>query len=72
MMDKKTESRMIDIIEDHARVCDLLSNIVFAMRTGCDFPNYVPVMNDASVSDMLTDIIRQLNDDRRRWQGLSE
>ena len=51
---------IISIIEDHVRICDVLAHISHAINSGGVMPNYVPVMNDASISDMLTDIIRRL------------
>ena len=66
-MEKKRESRMIDIIEDHVRICDVLSQVSHAMRCGGRMPNYIPVLNDASVTDILTDIIEALGSNGR-WK----
>ena len=47
------EKKVIDIIEDHARVTDTVDQICCAIENGTPMPNFIPVCNDALVSDQL-------------------
>ena len=57
---EKVSDRMLDTVEDFARLSDMLSQIVFAIRNRCEYPNYIPCMNDASLTDLLSDVIEEL------------
>lgn len=52
-MRQSAENRTIDIIEDHARVCDTIDAICCAIENGTDMPNFIPVCNDLQLSDQL-------------------
>lgn len=52
-MRQSAENRTIDIIEDHARVCDTIDAICCSIENGTDMPNYIPVCNNAMVTDQL-------------------
>lgn len=62
---EKMGDRLLDTVEDFARVSDMLSQIAYSIRTGCEYPNYIPCMNDALLTDLLSDIIYELKKLRR-------
>lgn len=45
--------KTIEIIQDHARVCDTLDSICCAIENGTAMPNFIPVCNDTILSDQL-------------------
>lgn len=64
----KVSDRLLDTVEDFTRVSDMLSQIVYAIRTGCEYPNYIPCMNDASLTDLMSDVIEEL----KKARGINE
>ena len=51
---------ILEVIEDHVRVVDLLVQIDNAMSGSGIYPNYVPVLHDVRVSDILSRVIECL------------
>ena len=51
---------ILEVIEDHVRVVDLLVQIDNAMGGSGIYPNYVPVLHDVRVSDILCRVIECL------------
>lgn len=62
----KVNDRIVNIIEDHARVCDVLSTISYALEEGSAMPNYLPCLNDAVVTDQLSKICEHFTDLRKK------
>lgn len=57
----KVSNRILDIIEDHACICQTLDQIVCALENkGVEMPNFVPVLNDTLVTDHLSKIMQEL------------
>ena len=53
--------RIIDIIEDHEAIVNVLKAIDFAMQTKTPLPEYIPALNDTDVMDILGNICTNLN-----------
>lgn len=49
----KTDSDMLEIVEDHVRIVDFIDHIVCAIENGTAMPNFVPVLHDLLVTDQL-------------------
>lgn len=58
------DNRIIDIIEDHESVVQVLSAIDIALRLGKPMPNYIPVLHDALITDCLSNICERLSKER--------
>lgn len=57
------EKKMVEIIEDHARLCDVIGQIACALSdVRVQYPNYVPLFNDTVLSDHISSIIERLRD----------
>lgn len=68
-MDKNrqsAENRTIDMIEDFARVRDVLDYICCAIENGADMPNFIPVCNDTMLSDQLAQIVEHIQSLRKK------
>jgi len=52
--------QIIEIIEDHAMMADILNSICCALKNGTSMPNYIPVMNDGVITDQLGKICEAL------------
>lgn len=52
----EANKQVIEVIEDHVRVCDTIDSICCAIENGTEMPNFIPVCNDAMVSDQLSKI----------------
>ena len=52
--------QIIEIIEDHAMMADILNSICCALKNGTAMPNYIPVMNDGVITDQLGTICEAL------------
>ena len=52
----KNSNKEIEIIQDHARVCDTIDSICCAIENGTAMPNFIPVCNDTILSDQLSKI----------------
>lgn len=63
---QSAENRSIDMIEDFARVRDVLDYICCAIENGVDMPNFIPVCNDTMLTDQLTQIVEHIKDLRRK------
>ena len=66
----KMEDRVINIIEDHESIVQCLDHIVCALENGGRLPNYLPVLHDALVSDLLGKICGAL--ERARVAGVHD
>lgn len=58
------DNRLIDIVEDHAIICDVLVRINIALSSGRDLPYVIPVLNDTEMTDHLTRIVEHLKKTR--------
>lgn len=56
--------RIINIIEDHESIVQVLDQIYTALKGGKPMPNYIPLLNDAIVTDQLSVICEELNKKR--------
>lgn len=63
----KVDDRIIDIIEDHESIVQTLDGIVCAIENKTEFPNYIPVLHDGLVTDLLTKIIVRLKGGDGKW-----
>lgn len=52
--------RIVEIIEDHESIVQTLTFINFSIEGGMDYPNYIPPLNNMAVSDMLSNICKEL------------
>lgn len=59
-------NEVVEIIEDHTRVCDTLDSICCSIENGCEMPNYIPVCNDTMVSDQLSKICETITNLRKK------
>ena len=53
--------RIIDIIEDHESIVQVLSSIGHSLDENKPLPQYVPSLHDSVVMDLLTKILERLN-----------
>jgi len=60
------EKKVIEIIEDHTRVTDTVDQICCAIENGTPMPNFIPVCNDAMVSDQLGKICETITNLRKK------
>ena len=60
------ERDIIDIVEDHTRIVDTLDMICCAIENESEMPNYIPVCNDAMVSDQLSKICETITKLRKK------
>ena len=59
-------SEVVEIIEDHTRICDTLDSICCAIENGTEMPNFIPVCNDTMVSDQLGKIAETITNLRKK------
>ena len=57
----KPSERLLNTIEDHALMVHTIDSICCALENGTPMPNFIPVMNDAVVTDQLSKIAEALN-----------
>jgi len=57
--------RVVNIIEDHESIVQVLDHIVCAIENGTEMPNYVPVLHDTLVTDHLTTVLEAIKGVRR-------
>lgn len=60
------EKNIIEVIEDHTRVCDTIDNICCAIENGTEMPNFIPVCNDTMLSDQLGKIAETITNLRKK------
>lgn len=58
--------QVIEIIQDHTRVTDTIDSICCAIENGTEMPNFIPVCNDAMVSDQLGKICKTITNLRKK------
>ena len=58
--------RLIDIVEDHEGIRQFLNAVCFAIESGTDMPNFVPVLNDTLVTDQLGMISHTITELRKK------
>jgi len=58
--------RLIDIIEDHASVCQFIDCVNAAISNGTDMPNFVPVLHDTLLTDQLGFIAETITNLRKK------
>lgn len=61
-----TDSEVLRIVEDHALMVHAIDSICTALDNGTDMPNFVPIMNDALVTDQIGKICEHLTTLRRK------
>ena len=55
------EKKVIEIIEDHARLCDVINQIYCAIQDiRVPYPNHIPLFNDTLLTDQISTIIEHL------------
>jgi len=52
---------VVEKLEDHARVCDVIDAICCAIENGTNMPNYIPLCNDVMLTDQLGKIAEHIN-----------
>jgi len=57
----KVDDRLLNIIQDHARVCDTLDAICCSIENGTAMPNFIPVCCDTLLTDQLSKIVEAIN-----------
>lgn len=60
------ENNILEIIQDHTRVTDTIDSICCAIENGSEMPNYIPVCNDAMLSDQLAKICETITNLRKK------
>lgn len=60
----KTDDRIVNIIEDHVRICEAIDQIICSFENGIDLPNFIPVLHDTVVTDQLGKIVERLKGTR--------
>lgn len=56
----KATDKLIEKIEDFARVCDFLDSVCCAIENNMELPNFIPMCNDSMLTDQLTKIAERL------------
>lgn len=62
----ENSERLINIIEDHANICQFLDGVHTAIINGTEMPNYVPVLNDTLLTDQLGIIAETITNLRKK------
>ena len=62
----KTDTEILEIIQDHTRVTDTIDSICCSIENGSDMPNYIPVCNDTMLSDQLGKICETITNLRKK------
>ncbi len=57
----RVDDRIIGIIEDHESIVQTIDAICCALENDTPMPQYIPVLNDLSVTDHLCKICEALN-----------
>ena len=52
--------KIVEKLEDFARVRDFMDSLCCALENGTDLPNFIPVCNDLMLTDQLTKIAENL------------
>lgn len=60
------KNKLIQKIEDFARVSDTIDAICCSLENGTEMPNFIPVCNDTILTDQLTKIAEHINRLRNR------
>ena len=63
----KASNRMVNIIEDHACICHFIDCLCTSIENGTELPNFVPVLNDALVTDQLGKIAEVIQRSRMAY-----
>lgn len=58
--EKMITDSVLEIIEDHVRICDTIDWICCAIENGYEYPNFIPVLHDTLVTDQLSQIVERL------------
>ena len=62
----ENSDKLINIIEDFAMMRHAVDSICCAIENGTDMPNFIPVMNDAVLTDQLCKISETITALRRK------
>lgn len=56
------EKKVIEIIEDHALLCDTINQIYCAIKDiRVPYPNHIPLFNDTFLTDQISTIVECLS-----------
>ena len=58
--------KVLGIIQDHTRVTDTIDSICCAIKNGTEMPNFIPVCNDTTLSDQLSQICETITTLRKK------
>ena len=62
----KVTDKVLKIVQDHTRVTDTIDSICCAIENGTDMPNFIPVCNDAMLSEQLSQICETITTLRKK------
>lgn len=63
----ENNDRIIDMVEDYARVTDFIDNLCCAIENPkVELPNFIPMCNDGLITDRLTTITQHIKELRKK------
>lgn len=58
--------RVVNIIEDHANITQFIDQMATAIDNGTDMPNFVPILHDTLMTDLLCKVSETITNLRKK------